>query len=386
MNEPAQPPSADDRASAPFGFATARPATRAASRELRYADLGATVYPDSVPPGLADELPALYGSLFSTLDWFLAQDRRPPTSACILEEPRHVILFRRKGSTVDVLNKAFACRRDDAERICRALFRAMPGVRRLHLDIMFPPSELTFPTRIRERLDRMVIELPPTTDAYYRSLGKSTRKNIRWGQNHLRRAFPDVTTETITAGGRSQELVERLVEWKIERYRRKGLITYWEIDPTMLGRTVSLVRRCGEVRITSIAGEEIALDLFFRVGETVYAYESANDPRYDDYSLGFLTFYWLICDAIEAGARRVDALDGTEWSKTPLGAHAVRTTRLSVFPNRLFRLLSLGEALWLMRERYRRKRHAIGQRLRRSGRGKALADFLTRLRRRRMSL
>jgi CelD/BcsL family acetyltransferase involved in cellulose biosynthesis len=337
-----------------------------------------------VPPGLADELPGLYGSLFSTLDWFLACDRTPPGGACVLDEPRHVILFRRDGRVVQVLNKAFPCEPADAERICRALFRALPGVHRLHLDVMFDPDALGYPKRVRDRIDRMVIDLPATVDDYYRSLGKKTRKNIRWGQNHLARAIPELTTETVSPGDRSEELVQRLVQWKIERYRRKGLITYWEVDPSLLERTAALMRRCGKVRITSVAGREVALDLVVRVGDSAYAYESANDPSYDEFSLGFLSFYRLICDAIESGARRLDALDGTEWSKTPLGAHPVRTTRLSVYPDRLRRLLSLGEALLLLRERLRRQRHAVGQRLRRSRRGKVLADVVTRLRRRRL--
>ena len=68
------------------------------------------------------------------------------------------------------------------------------------------------------------------------------------------------------------------MEWKIRRYRDKGLLTYWEVDPTLAERTVDLLRRCGEARITSISGTEAAIDVYFRVGETVYAYESANNP------------------------------------------------------------------------------------------------------------
>ena len=272
-----------------------------------------------VPEGLSDELPGLYGSVFSTLDWFLSQDRTAPNGACVLEDPRHVILFRRNGGTVDVLNKAFACRPDDASRICGALFRAMPGVHRIHLDVMFAPRELAYPTRIREHIDRMVIDLPGAVDDYYHSLGKKTRKNVRWYQNRLLRAFPDVKTETIQPGERSREVIDRLVEWKIQRYRQKGLLTYWEVDPTLAERTADLLRRCGEARVTSVSGIEAAIDVCLRVGETVYAYESANDPRYDEFSLGFLTFYWLVCDAVESGATRLDALDGTEWSKSRSG-------------------------------------------------------------------
>ncbi len=360
----------------------ARPGSPA---RVRYADLGATVHLGHVPEGLADELPGLYGSLFSTLDWFLSQDRKAPNGACVLEEPRHVILFRREGCTVDILNKAFACEPEDANRICGALFRAMPGVHRIHLDVMFPPRELAFPTRVRERLDRMVIDLPDEVDDYYHSLGKKTRKNVRLYQNRLRRAFSDVKTETVKPGERSRELVDRLIEWKVQRFRLKGWLTYWEIDSALAERVSNLVRRCGEARITSISGREAAIDICFRVGETAYAYESANDPRYDEFSLGFLTFYWLVCSAVESGATRLDALDGTKWSKVPLGAQPVRTTRLSVFRSPLGRLRSLDEVLRIARERYRLARHAVGQRVRQYPSGRALAAFVTRRRRKKLT-
>ena len=241
----AQPARLGEAASGHLPTATRRAAVGSSSG-LRYADLGATVHLDRVPEGLSDELPGLYGSLFSTLDWFLSQDRKAPNGACVLEDPRHVILFRRDRGTVDVLNKAFACRPDDASRICGALFRAMPGIHRIHLDVMFAPRELAFPTRVREHIDRMVIDLPRAVDDYYHSLGKKTRKNIRWYQNRLLRAFPDVKTETIQPGERSREVIDRLVEWKIRRYRQKGLLTYWEVDPTLAERTADLLRRCGE--------------------------------------------------------------------------------------------------------------------------------------------
>ncbi len=365
--------------------ASARRAALESSSGLRYADLGATVHLDRVPEGLSDELPGLYGSLFSTLDWFLSQDRKAPSGACVLDEPRHVVLFRRDGGTVDVLNKAFACRPDDADRICGALFRAMPGVHRIHLDVMFPPRELAFPKRVREHIDRMVIDLPDAVDEYYHSLGKKTRKNIRWYQNRLLRAFPDVKTEIVQPGERSREVIDRLVEWKIQRYRLKGLLTYWEVDPGLATRAADLLRRRGEARITSVSGKEAAIDICFRVGETVYAYESANDPRYDDFSLGFLTFYWLVCAAVESGATRLDALDGTEWSKSPLGAQPVRATRLSVFPSQLSRLRSLDEVLAVAHGRFRRARHAVGQRMRQHPFGSTLAELVTRYRRKRLT-
>ena len=191
-------------------------------------------------------------------------------------------------------------------------------------------------------------------------------------------------TETVKPGERSRELVDRLIEWKIQRFRLKGRITYWETNPTLAERASDLLERCGEARITYISGKEAAIDICFRVGETAYAFESANDPQFDEFSLGFLTFYWLVCSAVEAGATRLDALDGTVESKAVLGAQPVRATRLSVFRSQLSRLRSLDEvsrlAFHRCRGSYRRARHAVGQRVRRYPGGEALAQYVTRRR------
>jgi hypothetical protein len=363
----------------------ARAAPLTPLRSVQYPDLGATVHLGSVPDGLADELPALYESLFSTLDWFLLQEHRVPNGACVLEEPRHVVLFWRKGVTAHILNKAFHCEPADANRIRAALFRAMPGVRCLRLDVMFPPEALTFPFLVRGFADCMVIDLPESVDAYYHSLSKNTRKNVRRRQNQLARDFPGLSTEMVSPGERSQELVDRLVGWKVERFRRKGLLAHWELDPASRRRAGALLRSCGQALVTSVDGEEVGIQLTFRVGDTAYAFQNGIDPRFEAYSLGFLTFYRLVCHAIETGAKRVNALDTYESSKRPLGAHPVRTSSLSVFRSRLSQLRSPREMRSIARERYWLARHALGQWLRRSPRGMRLAAAITRFRLRRFS-
>ena len=377
---PGEPPAAgrDD-------WVTTPAAQAAPLRSLHYPDLGATVHVGAVPDGLAEELPALYESLFSTLDWFLTQDHRVPNGACVLDEPRHVILFSRSRATVEVLNKAFRCEPADVNRICAALFRAFPAVLCIRLDAMFPPQELAFPCLVRERTDFMVIELPATVDAYYHSLSKNTRKNVRRRQNQLERDFPNLATEMLWPGERSQELVDRLIDWKVERFRRKGLLTHWEVDPASRLSAGALLRRCGQAMVTSVDGEAMGIQLTFRVGDTAYAYQNAIDARFEAYSLGFLTFYRLACRAIESGATRLNAFESYESSKTPLGAHPVPTTSLSVFRSRLGRLRSLREMRSIARQQFWRARHAVGAWLRRSPRGKRLAATITRLRRQRFA-
>lgn len=357
-----------------------------ASSYLHFSDLGATVHVGCVPDGLTEELPELYCSLHSTLDWILTQGGKSPNGACVLDAPRHIALFRQSGETIEVLTRTFACEPDSADRLCEALFRAFPRARRIHVDVLFHPADLKRPFRVVERVSHQVIDLPSRVDDYRLSLGKSTRKTLRSYRNRLHRAHPDVRTETICPGERSRELVERLVDWKIQRFRKQGRVTYWESNPGLLERTASLLERCGQCRITYIAGREAAIHLCFRVGDTAYALEGAYDPAYDHHRLGFLTMYETVCAAIEAGATRFNALEGTAQPKALLGARPVPSTRLSVYRSRLHRLLAVKEMYQIGRRRWRltvqSRRHALGQRMQTHPAGKAL---LGRVRRRRMA-
>lgn len=346
---------------------------------LRYGDLGACVYVDHVPEGLAEELPNLYNSLLSTLDWCEAHERRSPAAACVLDDPRHVLLLRQRNDTLDVLNRAFPSEPRDAERMCKAMFRAFPDVRRIHLDAMFGPSQLALPTRLVERLDYMIIDLPTTVDAYYASLGKSTRRTLRSYRNKLRRDFPDMRTEVVSPGDGGQEIVDQLIDWKIRRFRQDSGITYWETNPTLAARTAELLARCGEARITYISDRPAAIHLCFRVGTTAYALEGGHDPVYGEYRLGFLTQYDTVCAAIEAGATTFNALEGDSEPKRLLGAHPVRINRLSVFRSQVSRLASLREARAAGRRRARAAFYAMGHKARRHRGGKALARFVKRL-------
>lgn len=362
------------------------PAARAA-RESRYTDLGATVHIGAVPAEVSARLLDLYGELMSTLDWIEAFERKRPTGVCLLERPEHVVLFADEGDTVAILNEAFACEARDADRICAALFRALPHAQRIRLQATLSPADLALPHRVVSRVSHMVIDLPGSTDEYYCSLGKKTRKNIRWYQNKLRRAHPDVRVDVIEPGARSRELLDRLIAWKIARFRRQARVTYWETDSTLPARVADLAERCGQMRLTYVSGRLAAIDLCYRTGETAYISEGAHDPAFDEFSLGFLTFYWFIVAAIESGARRVNTHEGTVESKTVFGAEPLQLTTLSIFRTKAARLRYTREAVQVARRRvgiaYERWRKALSTRLKTYAAGRSLIALVRRYRRHR---
>ncbi len=331
---------------------------------VEYPDLGATVYAQGVPAGVLDELPGLYGSLLSTDAWFAAEDRLTPTGACLLETPRHALVFLQSGDTVEILNKEFDIAPECVVRAGRALFRALPGARRIHIEVLFPPAELTVPKRVLYWTDHMVVHLPDSVETYAASLGRRTRKELRQKDRRLREDHPDVSVEVLPPGVETDELVAASVEWKNRRFNAQGRTTVWQEKPGDVWTFAEVARRSCEARVTRIEGRAAAVDFVAPVGRSLYAYQSAFDPEFEQYSLGLLSTYGLICDAVLRGCTRVSLLWGTPEYKMRLGAMPLRATRLSLFPTQLARLYSLDEAWEVTRRNARRRGQAEYWRLR----------------------
>ena len=309
-----------------------------------YPDLGATVYLSAVPAGLAEELPHLYGSLFATAEWFNIFDETEATGACVLAAPRHVLLYTQSGDTIEVLNKAFPMPVRDATRTCKALFRALPHARRIHLEVLFPPQQLRLPKRVLVRADDMVVALPGDAQRYAASLGKRTRKNLRAYDNRLRRLYPDTATTLLPPGPESHPLVDQFLAWHLERSRRRKITSVYVSKPEQRGQLSRLVAEAAETQVTTIAGRPAAIEFIFFVGDSATVYAGAFDPAYDDVHLGLLSTYWAIREAAARGARDCHLLWGTSYYKRHLGAQPVRATRLSIFRSQTARLYSPREA------------------------------------------
>jgi hypothetical protein len=309
-----------------------------------YPDLRAVVHSGHVPGDLHDELPGLYSSLCCTGDWFLTQDGVEANGACCLSDPRHILLFSRRDGTVDVLNKVFPIPPADSERACRAIFRTFPHVHRIHLEIMYPPERLALPYRILYGADHMYVELPTTLDEYKAGIGRRTRSNLQKYEKRVRRDHPDLSTEVLSCDESCQELFDMFVAWKVEWCRQRGMDPLWETHPDRRDKFVQLLRRCGEAQVTTVGDEAVAITFLFMVGDTLYGAHLAFDPSFAAYNMGTLIAYWSIGHGIARGARRFGMMWGAEDYKRHLGAHAVRATRVSVFPTSLSRFWSLDEA------------------------------------------
>jgi hypothetical protein len=342
---------------------------------VHYRDIAATVHFGHIPHALIEELPALYSSIFSTWDYITDCDSTAPAGACVLEDPRHIILFDKDGDTLEILNKVFPIDPNNVIRASRALFRAYPHSRRIHLEVLFPPERLPVPKRVLHSLDHMVVDLPETIEEYRASLGKSTRRTIRSAENRLRRDFPDMRYEMVTDRERMLPLLRQMVDWKVDHFRSRGLTTYWETNPGDVEGFHRLLLRQGEAHVTSIEGRPAAILFDFPVGKERWPLQAAYDPAYERYRLGLLTQFQLACNAIDAGASRLNLQWTSEKHKQHFGARPCCATTLSLFRRPVDRLLFVDEAREIASRRLRqngarhywRARHKAGAFLRSRG-------------------
>jgi len=337
------------------------------ARGVRYPDLDAEVWPDTLPDGLAGVLERAYGHFASSLDYLTRFADLPPRGCCLVgTPPRQALVFALQGRTVRVLNEAFTIPPDDARRACLALLRAFPRAARVRLEVRFPAADLGLPLRPLAPTYTMVVPLGEGVEAYETRLGRRTRHNLRYSERRLRRAAGEVSVATVPAGPAAQALVPTLVEWKLARFRARGRTTYWERRPDLVDALVDLVGRRGEVLVTSADGRPVALRFLFPYAGAVCSLESGFDPAWAEFRLGSLTLYWAVRAAAAAGAREFQLLWGTPEYKEHLGAERVPATHVSVYRSRAALLArGLDEAATLAWRRARdvnahwwRARHA----------------------------
>lgn len=174
----------------------------------------------------------------------------------------------------------------------------------------------------------MVIDLPETVDTYTASVGSATRRELRRKDKRLRTDHPDISTEVVTPVTDSDALMRTFIAWKNSRFNARGESTIWQDKPDLTPGFVELLHRRGEAHITRIDGEQAAIDFLFPVGRSVYALQSGFDPRYEPYSLGFLSTYRSVCDAIVKGAASSGAHRATRrsWEPCRNGPRACRSS------------------------------------------------------------
>lgn len=311
---------------------------------IHFDELDCTVYLDRVPEWASAELPTLYGSSYAVVEYFRIFDGATALSACVLSQPRHVVFFRRTGSTVVVLNQLFDIDAAATQRVCEALFKALPGIRRVLFNgSRLDPKALGVPTRVLALSEDVIIDLPETHEAYVGTLGASMRKNLPWFSNRLTKAFPEHETVTCEQGGIPEALAHAIIDLNRRRMAAKG-----ETDTLTVAyesRVIEFARSYGLCVALVLRGEVIAGTIGSLVGRDYYGHVQAFNPDYAKYQPGTVCLTRTIRECIDRQVERFHTLWGQDDYKKRLGGVPQTLRAFAVYRSGAGRLVQVDDTL-----------------------------------------
>ncbi len=136
-------------------------------------------------------------------------------------------------------------------------------------------------------------------EAYFKSLGKKTRFNVRYYHDRLRESFGSLETEFVAVGTLRAEVFAEFIELVGKRYDK----AYW--TGFLEAGTFAKFRDCVTCTIVRIEGRIAAFNIFYVFGNTLIFTGNTFDEAYSKYSLGFLTTFWSLQQACKQGLGKV---------------------------------------------------------------------------------
>jgi hypothetical protein len=273
-----------------------------------------TCHEKSVPGFVEHEIARLYGSLYSSIPMLCAYDSlRQPVNTCLIHHSGRLIaifLVRIRAGVMNVLNEGIPLTDEQLKLFSEYAFTRHPDV-----DVIRFPSvhlqgsiAIARPHQHYRCAENIVISLPDSVPVYHASLGKNTRRNLKRYGDRLVRDFPSYVFEVRDGGDVDEQDVRAIIRLNVARMASKRKVSAY--DQAETDRLVRLVRQCGLVGIARISGRVCAGALSFRSGDNFALSVLAHDMAYNDYSLGLLCAYHIICECIDRGAKEFHFLWG----------------------------------------------------------------------------
>jgi hypothetical protein len=311
------------------------------------AETAVCIYDCPLPSFIENELERLHRNVFSSLARLRSQGLLPQVSAYVVRRGSRVtslLLFRRSGAAVHVLNEAIGLDQAELEQFARTVFESYGGVG----VVAFPAiacriSRLPFPWQQFNSREDIVLELPATADAYFAALGKNMRASLKRYQKKIAAEIPGFSYAIHEGKDVSEQQIAGIVALSSARIASKRQApTHTDEKTAQLAR---LVRARGVVLVAS-AGERVCAGVICtNFGGNFFMHVVAHDPAFDEYRLGKVCCYLSICDAIARGAKEYHFLWGRYEYKYRLLGVQRDLDRVMVYRSRLHMLLNGGRVL-----------------------------------------
>lgn len=302
-----------------------------------------TCYFNDIPAFVEHDIEHLYNTLHSSLRFLrvFRTTRDVSTYVAWHEFERAVILlFQIKGRTVHVLNEMIDLEQREVERFASYIFGKLPQVRIISFKaIRTKVDRFAYPVQKHNAKDTYVISLPATSEEYTASLNKTLRNDIRYDLRKIARDHPSFASHFYEKEEIPEQVLKDLIRMSEERISRKATDFAHEEQ-----RIITLARQCGFVNALTIDGKVCAGTVSYFIGSGCFEELIARDPAYTNYSIGTMTNYLTICEAIRRGMKKFSLGGGRfDYKKKLLGV-LNEADHVEIYRSRTAMLIHLGNA------------------------------------------
>lgn len=269
--------------------------------------------PSPFPEYLVRELEKRYENVFCTVARLSDASVKGEAAAYIAfgsEEPSTIVLYRRKGRVLTVLNEyaCLTCR--ELERMACHLFNEHPDVDVISLgSVAWEDKRLSFPAQCFNSTEDIVIFLPETIERYLSALGPNTRAAVRKSQKSIVASKPAIDFAFYDKGDVGTERIEQLIELSRLRITSKNQAP--RHSEASIAQLWKMVESYGVTLVAQIEGKVVGGVICTHLGSRVYMHVITHDSMFDGVRLGLLCCYLSICECIRRGAREYHLLSGT---------------------------------------------------------------------------
>jgi hypothetical protein len=294
------------------------------------------VYREMIPPFVASELVRLYGNLFSTIEKWQACGVLQRASTYVVRDADAnltILLFSRIGGVVRVLNEFVALGAKDLNRFACHIFTTFTDVTRIDFGPIHPAFEqLDFPYLRANCTEDVVLSLPADTKTYLASIGRSTRQNINYYRNRLKRDHPSLIFSVQQGNAIDEQDFHGIIA--LSQARMEGKAKTHGFGEKQAGILMRMARQCGSIATVKIRDRLAAGTIFFRIADNFFLYVIAHDSAYNDYGLGTYCCFLTIDHCIAQNGRNFHFLWGREEYKYRLGGLQRDYDMLSLYRSR----------------------------------------------------
>jgi len=262
-----------------------------------------THYHDNISDELAEELIGLYQSAYCVKEYFyLFKNTENINILAIYNNDVlvHLIFYSFSGSSANVLNELFGIKDKYLNYFADCVFKMHKNVNSIHLyNLNSEVIRCAFPFKVWRVLGDIIINLPDNTEKYLATLGKRTKKTIRYYGNKAQKKFEDFSFNIQERDRINPEIINRITE--LHRTRMRSMKISSVIDVSSENKILKLSRKYGFVSYIVMNNKIAGGAICFRVGNHCFGRVIAYDQDYNNYRTGTIIAYSTIQAMIEKG-------------------------------------------------------------------------------------